>query len=90
MSAAGAVSAMPQDHVGVHAGFATRAAVAVLDLYKRFVSPFLPPACRFHPTCSMYAREAISRHGLGRGSALALRRLSKCHPFHEGGIDPVP
>jgi putative membrane protein insertion efficiency factor len=67
-----------------------RAATAALDFYKRAISPWLPPACRFEPTCSIYAREAIERHGLRRGSFLALRRLLRCHPFHSGGFDPVP
>ena len=71
-------------------GGVTRAAAALLMAYKKFVSPLLPPACRFHPTCSEYAREAVLRHGLLRGSGLALRRLARCHPFHPGGIDPVP
>ena len=68
----------------------SRIAIALLDAYKRFLSPLLPRACRFEPTCSMYAREAISRHGLGRGGVLAVRRLFRCHPFHPGGMDPVP
>jgi len=67
-----------------------RFTVALLDAYKRFLSPLLPRACRFEPTCSVYAREAIARYGLGRGGALALRRLFRCHPFHPGGLDPVP
>ena len=67
-----------------------RLAVAVLDLFKRFLSPLLPRACRFEPTCSVYAREAIERHGLARGLALSARRLLRCHPFHPGGLDPVP
>jgi putative membrane protein insertion efficiency factor len=67
-----------------------RCAVAGLDFYKRFISPLLPRACRFEPTCSVYTREAIVRHGLGRGAALALRRLLRCNPFHRGGLDPVP
>jgi putative membrane protein insertion efficiency factor len=67
-----------------------RCAVAVLNFYKRFVSPLLPRACRFEPTCSVYAREAIVRYGLGRGAALAAWRLLRCNPFHRGGLDPVP
>jgi len=58
--------------------------------YRRLISPLLPPACRFHPTCSQYASEAISRHGVMRGTALAARRLARCHPWCDGGIDPVP
>ncbi|MFY9550379.1 MAG: membrane protein insertion efficiency factor YidD [Thermoanaerobaculia bacterium] len=64
--------------------------VGLLDLYKRFVSPWLPRACRFEPTCSAYARQAIVRYGIGKGSALAVKRLLRCHPFHRGGLDPVP
>ena len=67
-----------------------RFAIALLDAYKKFVSPFLPRACRFEPTCSVYAREAIVRHGLSRGARLAAARLLRCHPFHRGGLDPVP
>jgi uncharacterized protein len=58
--------------------------------YQRFVSPVLPPACRFTPTCSQYAIEAIQRHGAMRGGWLALKRLARCHPWHPGGHDPVP
>ncbi|MBZ2187051.1 MAG: membrane protein insertion efficiency factor YidD [Bryobacter sp.] len=64
--------------------------IAILSFYKRFISPLLPSACRFHPTCSVYAREAIERYGPVRGSALAIHRLCRCHPFHAGGLDPVP
>jgi putative membrane protein insertion efficiency factor len=67
-----------------------RLLVSLLDLYKRFLSPLLPPACRFSPTCSVYAREAIARHGAVRGIGLALSRLVRCHPFHRGGFDLVP
>ena len=63
--------------------------VAVLRVDKRFISPMLPSACRFHPTCSEYMMEAVQRYGTARGILLGLRRLSKCHPFHEGGYDPV-
>ena len=58
--------------------------------YRRWVSPALPPRCRFHPTCSAYAAEAISTHGAVRGGFLATWRLLRCHPFHPGGYDPVP
>jgi putative membrane protein insertion efficiency factor len=62
-------------------------AIALLALYKRRLSPLLPRACRFAPTCSEYARLAIAKHGAARGGALALGRLARCHPFHPGGID---
>jgi putative membrane protein insertion efficiency factor len=67
-----------------------RLAVALLAFYKRFLSPLLPRACRFEPTCSQYAREAVEKYGLLKGSRLALVRLLRCHPFHRGGLDPVP
>jgi putative membrane protein insertion efficiency factor len=70
-------------------GGAARALVALLGLYKRFVSPFLPAACRFTPTCSVYARETIAKFGALKGGALAAKRLLRCHPFHPGGFDPV-
>ena len=58
--------------------------------YQRFLSPALPPACRFTPSCSAYAVTALERHGAARGSWLALRRLARCHPWNPGGYDPVP
>jgi uncharacterized protein len=58
--------------------------------YQRFVSPALPPSCRFYPSCSQYALEAVTRHGALKGGWLATRRLARCHPFHPGGFDPVP
>jgi putative membrane protein insertion efficiency factor len=61
-----------------------------IGFYSRAISPALPPRCRFYPTCSAYAAEAITRHGAGRGSWLALRRLLKCAPWHPGGVDLVP
>jgi uncharacterized protein len=63
--------------------------VSLLKFYKATVSPWLPPSCRFVPTCSEYACEAIERYGALRGSAMGLRRLLRCHPFHSGGYDPV-
>jgi putative membrane protein insertion efficiency factor len=65
-------------------------ATAILDFYKKAISPWLPPACRFEPTCSIYAREAIAKHGFGKGMRLAVGRLLRCQPFHPGGFDPVP
>ncbi len=62
-------------------------AIALLALYKRRVSPLLPPSCRFTPTCSEYASLAIAKHGAVRGGALAVGRLLRCHPFHPGGVD---
>jgi putative membrane protein insertion efficiency factor len=64
--------------------------ILLVRIYKRLISPLLPPACRFHPTCSAYAEEALRRHGALRGSWLSARRLARCHPLNEGGIDPVP
>lgn len=64
--------------------------VGMLRFYKRFLSPLLPPACRFEPTCSVYAMEAVQLHGVARGGWLALKRLLRCHPFSKGGFDPVP
>jgi putative membrane protein insertion efficiency factor len=63
---------------------------AVIRGYQIMVSPLLPPSCRFMPSCSQYALEAIDRYGAVRGSWLAARRLARCHPFHPGGFDPVP
>lgn len=58
--------------------------------YRWFISPMLPPACRFHPSCSEYAEQALARHGAVRGSWLAAKRLCRCGPWHGGGYDPVP
>lgn len=66
------------------------ALLILLRGYKLLISPMLPSACRFHPTCSCYMHEAIRTHGAGRGIYLGVRRLLKCHPWHPGGVDPVP
>ena len=71
-------------------GLIVRALVWLLRGYQRYISPGLPPTCRFYPTCSAYAIEALQVHGLVRGSWLTFRRLLRCHPWHPGGIDPVP
>ena len=63
--------------------------IVVLKGYKRFMSPLLPSACRFHPTCSEYMLEAVNKYGAARGIWMGTRRLLRCHPFHEGGFDPV-
>lgn len=68
----------------------THILLAFIRAYQRFVSPYTPPSCRFYPTCSSYAVEAIGRYGAWRGGYLAVRRLLRCHPFHAGGYDPVP
>lgn len=62
----------------------------LLRVYKRVLSPMLPAACRFYPTCSVYAIEAVEKYGTFKGGWLALKRIGKCHPFHAGGIDLVP
>ena len=64
--------------------------VGAVKAYQRLVSPLLPPSCRFYPSCSAYAVGALERHGAMKGSWLTVRRLARCHPFHPGGVDPVP
>jgi putative membrane protein insertion efficiency factor len=64
--------------------------IYLIRVYQRCISPFLPRACRFYPTCSAYAAEAIARHGTIKGCLYALRRILRCHPFCAGGYDPVP
>jgi putative membrane protein insertion efficiency factor len=63
--------------------------IGMIRVYQRVVSPFLPPSCRFYPTCSAYSAEAIARYGAFRGLLLTVKRLSRCHPWHPGGYDPV-
>jgi putative membrane protein insertion efficiency factor len=67
-----------------------KAALLLIRAYQVLISPLFPSCCRFAPTCSQYAAEALSRHGVWRGSGLALRRIGRCHPFNPGGWDPVP
>ncbi|OFX27480.1 MAG: membrane protein insertion efficiency factor YidD [Armatimonadetes bacterium RBG_16_67_12] len=67
-----------------------RAMLLLIAAYQRLLSPLLPRSCRFYPSCSTYAAEAIERHGAARGVMLAVRRILRCHPFHPGGYDPVP
>lgn len=64
--------------------------IALIRAYQWFVSPLLGNHCRFYPSCSQYAREAIERHGVSRGVWLAIRRVARCHPWYPGGVDPVP
>ena len=71
-------------------GPGARLLCALVAFYRRAVSPLLPARCRFAPSCSAYAYEALQVHGAGRGSWLAVRRIARCHPFHPGGHDPVP
>ena len=68
----------------------TNVALLIIRAYQVLISPLIPSSCRFAPTCSQYAAEALSRHGFWRGLGLTLRRLARCHPFHPGGWDPVP
>ncbi len=63
--------------------------IRALAAYKRWLSPMLPSACRYHPTCSEYMMEAVSRYGTARGIGLGIKRILRCHPFHAGGYDPV-
>jgi len=67
-----------------------RVVVYLIRAYRALVSPLLPPSCRYEPTCSQYALEAIERHGALKGGYLAARRILRCHPFARGGYDPVP
>ncbi len=63
--------------------------ICLSHIYQRFISPLKGPSCRFYPTCSQYAVEAINKHGVFKGGFMALKRIGKCHPFHQGGYDPV-
>jgi putative membrane protein insertion efficiency factor len=67
-----------------------RLLIFFIACYKTCLSPFMGNNCRFYPSCSSYAQEAIATHGATKGSYLAVRRITRCHPWHEGGVDPVP
>ena len=67
-----------------------RVMLALIRFYRGAISPYLPPCCRFTPTCSQYAMEAIQKYGALKGGYMAMRRILRCHPFHPGGYDPVP
>jgi putative membrane protein insertion efficiency factor len=71
-------------------GLAARALLLAIDAYRALLAPLVGGYCRYVPSCSIYAAEAVRRHGARRGVSLALRRLLRCHPFHPGGFDPVP
>lgn len=64
--------------------------LGLINFYQKAISPLTPPSCRFYPTCSHYAKEAITKHGAFKGGFLSVKRILKCHPFHPGGYDPVP
>ncbi|HZU11261.1 MAG TPA: membrane protein insertion efficiency factor YidD [Chloroflexota bacterium] len=64
--------------------------IGLIVVYQRLISPLLGPACRYEPSCSEYARQAIERYGVARGAWMGVRRIARCHPFHPGGYDPVP
>jgi putative membrane protein insertion efficiency factor/ribonuclease P protein component len=85
-----APSAVSRSETTGPSALAARLALGGIIFYQRCISPFLPPACRFWPTCSNYAVSAIRIHGIWRGAWLTVLRLLKCHPFHPGGYDPVP
>lgn len=65
-------------------------ALALIRFYKKFISPLLPPSCRFEPTCSVYMYQAIEKYGVVKGGWLGIKRISRCHPLNPGGYDPVP
>jgi len=69
--------------------FISRILILIIRFYQKFISPLKGPTCRFYPTCSTYSIEAIKKYGPIKGSYLSLRRILKCHPFHEGGYDPL-
>jgi putative membrane protein insertion efficiency factor len=79
----------PVGHEREH-GIVARVLITGVIGYQRFISPLIPPRCRFYPSCSQYAVESLRVHGAARGLWLTVRRLARCHPFNPGGYDPVP
>ncbi|MBG6183625.1 putative membrane protein insertion efficiency factor [Arthrobacter sp. CAN_A214] len=75
---------------GLLMGLPRNALIILLQVYRRIISPLYGPVCRFFPSCSAYALEAVTVHGAAKGSALAIRRVSRCHPWNDGGVDHVP
>ncbi|MFT5396100.1 MAG: putative membrane protein insertion efficiency factor [Gammaproteobacteria bacterium] len=67
-----------------------QALIKLITMYQRFISPYSAPCCRFYPTCSEYMANALVEHGARKGLVLGVQRICRCHPFHEGGFDPVP
>ena len=84
------IPAVAEGDRGRRTGPAATVIVSLLRAYQRWVSPLFMPHCRYYPSCSSYAVTAVTRYGAGRGGWLAIRRLSRCHPWHAGGVDPVP
>ncbi|MGN6474704.1 MAG: membrane protein insertion efficiency factor YidD [Mycobacteriales bacterium] len=84
------VATLPEHGRDRRTGPAASVLIGLLHAYQRWVSPLFMPHCRYYPSCSSYAVTAVSRHGALRGGWLAMRRLSRCHPWHAGGVDPVP
>lgn len=78
------------NHSGQRQSWVITVVLLPVRFYRFFISPLLGPRCRFEPSCSHYAEQAIVEHGIVRGAVLSLKRLSKCHPWHQGGYDPVP
>ncbi|RPJ60106.1 MAG: membrane protein insertion efficiency factor YidD [Acidobacteria bacterium] len=84
-------SPSPASQTRPQPGDAVKSVIVVLiRVYQKVISPLLPPACRFHPSCSEYMLQAIQKFGAGKGTWLGVKRLSRCHPWHPGGYDPVP
>jgi putative membrane protein insertion efficiency factor len=81
---------LPWKTLAKDGGKMRRIVITLIKLYQVILSPFVGQHCRFYPSCSAYALEALEKHGLLRGLWLSIKRLSRCHPWHEGGVDPVP